>query len=368
MEQVMELLDLIKGVELRGELVAASFIVRRIQPCKERAHPAFNYKVGHKEQRPSTAPIRLLREEVVVVEEENTTREIKRLKSTVAGVMTQIEGIARTAKQRHQLMKRMEPLAEENKKLREALNLLEKSIKRAQREWDLAESNSQDLEHQKVVLSEQLTAASKQLKKKSEQLSIVTEELKNMSEQLSKKTGELKKQDAELSQLRQTVEQIRQDKVKELERANKLAKELKDYRHKAKAQFDVLVQEAKVQKDNFNTVTAVIKPVLDCVDIEPAPCPDGRQQGLDTIIQRCKAAWENFKNFNRDAVMTAATHALVVVRSHYPSVDIQLIGGGFAKGLSDVETQQLEDDVEDAAKMLVGDIDLFGKTEGVGEA
>ena len=30
-------------------------------------------------------------EEVVVIEEENTTREIKRLKSAVAGVMTQIE-------------------------------------------------------------------------------------------------------------------------------------------------------------------------------------------------------------------------------------------------------------------------------------
>ena len=40
----MELLDLIKGLELRGELVATSFIVRRIQPCKERAHPAFDYK------------------------------------------------------------------------------------------------------------------------------------------------------------------------------------------------------------------------------------------------------------------------------------------------------------------------------------
>ena len=46
-------------------------------------------------------------------------------------------------------MKRMEPLAEENKKLWEALNLSKKNIKRAQREWDLAESNSQDLEHQK---------------------------------------------------------------------------------------------------------------------------------------------------------------------------------------------------------------------------
>ena len=60
-------------------------------------------------------------------------------------------------------MKRMEPLAEENKKLREALNLSEKNIKRDQREQDLAESNSLDLEHQKGVLSEQLTAASEQL-------------------------------------------------------------------------------------------------------------------------------------------------------------------------------------------------------------
>ena len=89
-------------------------------------------------------------------------------------------------------MKRMEPLAEENKKLWEALNLSEKNIKRAQRERDLAESNSWDLEHQKGVLFEQLMATSKQLKKKSEQLVIVSEELKNMSEQLGKKTRELK--------------------------------------------------------------------------------------------------------------------------------------------------------------------------------
>ena len=44
MEQVKELLELIQRVELRGELVAASFIVRRVQPYKERAYPAFDYK------------------------------------------------------------------------------------------------------------------------------------------------------------------------------------------------------------------------------------------------------------------------------------------------------------------------------------
>ena len=111
------------------------------------------------------------------------------------------------------------------------------------------------------------------------------------------------------------------------------------YRCKAKAQFNVLVQEAQVQKDNFNAVVTAIKPVLDYVEPETAPRLDGRRQGSDTIIQRCKAAWENFKNFNRDAVMTAATHALAVVRSHYPTVDLQSVGGGFADGLSDTETQ-----------------------------
>ena len=35
--------------------------------------------------------IRKRGEEVVVIEEENTTKEMKRLRSTVAGVMTQIE-------------------------------------------------------------------------------------------------------------------------------------------------------------------------------------------------------------------------------------------------------------------------------------
>ena len=44
MEQVRELLGLIKGVKMNVGLVAVSFIVRRVQPCKERAHAGFNFK------------------------------------------------------------------------------------------------------------------------------------------------------------------------------------------------------------------------------------------------------------------------------------------------------------------------------------
>ena len=52
----------------------------------------------------------------------------------------------------------MESLIKENEKLKEAMNLMEKNIQRAQRERDLAESNARDLEYQKGVLSEQLAA------------------------------------------------------------------------------------------------------------------------------------------------------------------------------------------------------------------
>ena len=62
MEQVMELLNLIKGLELRGELVAASFIVHRIQPCKERTHPGFDYRGDDDGTRESTE--RLTKKEV----------------------------------------------------------------------------------------------------------------------------------------------------------------------------------------------------------------------------------------------------------------------------------------------------------------
>ena len=57
-----------------------------------------------------------------------------------------------------------------------------------------------------------------------------------------------------------------------------------------------------------------------------------------------------------------------MVWSHYLATDLQAIGAGFAEGLGEAETQQLEDEVEDAAKALAGDIDLFGEADGDGEA
>ena len=44
LDQVKELLELMRGMKVNGVVVAVSFIVRRIQPYKERAHPGFDFK------------------------------------------------------------------------------------------------------------------------------------------------------------------------------------------------------------------------------------------------------------------------------------------------------------------------------------
>ena len=62
----------------------------------------------------------------------------------------------------------MEPIIEENAKLKEAMKMMEKNVQRAQRERHLAESNARDLEYQKGALSEQLMSVFEQLRRNSE--------------------------------------------------------------------------------------------------------------------------------------------------------------------------------------------------------
>ena len=75
-----------------------------------------------------------------------------------------------------------------------------------------------------------------------------------------------------------------------------------------------------------------VRPVLDCINMEVAQ-PNDRPPHPDTIIDRCKAAWENFNGFNRDAAISVMMHALAVVRSHYPAINVRAIGARFAKGM-----------------------------------
>ena len=52
---------------------------------------------------------------------------------------------------------------------------------------------------------------------------------------------------------------------------------------------------------------------------------------------------------------------LAVVRSHYPSVKLEVVGTGFARGTSLEKITKLEDKAEEAVVKLAGDVDLFGE-------
>ena len=79
---------------------------------------------------------------------------------------------------------------------------------------------------------------------------------------------------------------------------------------------------AKIQRGKFDAVVARVRPVLDCINMEVAPQPNDMPHHPDAIIDRCKAAWENFKGFNHDAAVSVMMHALAVVRSHYPMINL----------------------------------------------
>ena len=130
----------------------------------------------------------------------------------------------------------------------------------------------------------------------------------------------------------------------------------------------MLELEAQTQRQKLDAMVAGVRPVLDCIDMEAAPQPEDRSPRPNTIIDRCKAAWENFKSFNRDTTITAVTQAPAVVQSHYPTINLQAIGTRFARGTGAMRQGQLKDEVEDAVKKLAGDVDLFGEVEGNSQA
>ena len=60
-------------------------------------------------------------------------------------------------------------------------------------------------------------------------------------------------------------------------------------------------------------MVAGVRLVLDYINMEVAPQLDDRPPHLDAIIDRCKAAWENFKGFNQDTAVFIMIHALAVL-------------------------------------------------------
>jgi hypothetical protein len=57
-----------------------------------------------------------------------------------------------------------------------------------------------------------------------------------------------------------------------------------------------------------------------------------------------------------------AAHVLVVVRSHYPGVDLQRLEAGVSSNTDQVKAEQLRASSQATAAKMIVDVDLYGKT------
>ena len=106
---------------------------------------------------------------------------------------------------------------------------------------------------------------------------------------------------------------------------------------------------------------AGIKLVLDCIGFEPS---EGREllpgdPRPQSILDRCRTVWSNFKEFAHGAAHGAVIHMLAELRSHYPLVDLQWVAIGYAQGTNAEKIARLEDEAKEPAKRLAEDVELF---------
>ena len=102
----------------------------------------------------------------------------------------------------------------------------------------------------------------------------------------------------------------------------------------------------KARDEKIEAMIAGVKPVLDCIGFEPS---EGR--GLlprdpppQSIVDWCRVAWSDFKEFTHSAAHGAIIHALAQLRSHYPSVDLQRVVTSYARGTDATKIARLEDE------------------------
>ena len=71
--------------------------------------------------------------------------------------------------------------------------------------------------------------------------------------------------------------------------------------------------------------------------------------------------WTDFKEFTCSAAHGVIVHTLAMLRSHYPSIDLERVVTGYARGTNAAKIAKLEDEAKEPGKKLASDVNLFSK-------
>ena len=119
----------------------------------------------------------------------------------------------------------------------------------------------------------------------------------------------------------------------------------------------------KARDDKLEAVIIGIKLVLDYIGFVPPEASSRLPSDLPhrSIVDRCQTVWADFKEFTCSVAHGAVVHTLAMLRSHYPSVDLERVVTGYAWRTDAAKISKLEDEAKEPEKKLASDVDLFGE-------
>lgn len=127
-----------------------------------------------------------------------------------------------------------------------------------------------------------------------------------------------------------------------------------------KRQFDEFARQVQWYQDKAQQMEEGVTPLLNIIEMDNTSSASNR--GLPNpmiIVERCRNSLGNFKGFVEEARHYVASHVLGVVRSHYPTVDLNRFAAGVAAGTSEERAGELRDESREVAEAIVGDIHLY---------
>ena len=91
------------------------------------------------------------------------------------------------------------------------------------------------------------------------------------------------------------------------------------------------MEQVKACDENLEAMDTGIQPVQDYVGLEQ---PEGARlpgdEPYQSVMDHCRIAWVDFKEFTCNTTHGAMVHALAQLWSHYPLVDLQRVASGYA--------------------------------------
>ena len=117
---------------------------------------------------------------------------------------------------------------------------------------------------------------------------------------------------------------------------------------------------ADFRKQTFETLQTSLAELHKAADpVLQLAFPDEQQGGGPIAhLEYLKAAPERLKAQVKDAATISAVQALATVKSHYPRLDLQRVGEGFANDADEDKIDALLEEIKTTSDLLVENLDL----------